>query len=126
MPIFMTHKALTELGFVCLVTWIAQVRLERMEVEIQFGKIKKNFMFEGFINGDFFAIQKMKWNACEELKILRKVFSPNSSVFFLCFCFLIFGRTSQAIRCDPRYQRQGLHSMEGTGGPPKGNVVGIP
>ncbi|KAM1658959.1 hypothetical protein COP1_047309 [Malus domestica] len=122
MPIFMTHKALTELGFVCLVTWIAQVRLERMEVEIQLGKIKKDFMFEvprefgieklreathgfrensliegsvykGFMNGDFFAIQKMKWNACEVLKILHKR-----------------SRTSQAIRCDPRYQRQRLHS----------------
>ncbi|CAN6715681.1 unnamed protein product [Malus baccata var. baccata] len=130
MPIFMTHKALTELGFVCLVTWIAQVRLERMEVEIQLGKIKKDFMFEvyygllgqvprefgieklreatdgfrensliegsvykGFVNGDFFAIQKMKWNACEVLKILHKR-----------------SRTSQAIRCDPRYQRQRLHS----------------
>lgn len=141
MPIFMTHKALTELGFVCLVIWIAQVRLERMEVEIQLGKIKKDFMFEGtkffnfswnwcsvfewvyydllwqvfrieklreaidgfkensliegsvykcFINRDFFAIQKMKWNTCEELKILQKVFSPNSFVFFSLFLFLNF------------------------------------
>ncbi|KAM2373004.1 hypothetical protein ACFX1X_047670 [Malus domestica] len=93
-----------------------------MEVEIQLGKIKKDFMFEvprefgieklreathgfrensliegsvykGFMNGDFFAIQKMKWNACEVLKILHKR-----------------SRTSQAIRCDPRYQRQRLHS----------------
>ncbi|KAM1018894.1 hypothetical protein ACFX13_041058 [Malus domestica] len=50
-------------------------------------------LYKGFINGDVFAIQKMKWNACEELKILHKR-----------------SRTSQAIRCDPRYQRQRLHS----------------
>ncbi|KAM1656758.1 hypothetical protein COP1_045182 [Malus domestica] len=36
------------------------------------------------MNGDFFAIQKMMWNACEELKILHKR-----------------SRMSQAIRCDP-------------------------
>ncbi|RXI09342.1 hypothetical protein DVH24_033959 [Malus domestica] len=50
-------------------------------------------VYKGFMNGDFFAIQKMKWNACEVLKILHKR-----------------SRTSQSIRCDPRYQRQRLHS----------------
>ncbi|XP_068336106.1 uncharacterized protein [Pyrus communis] len=30
----------------------------------------KGSVYKGFINGDFYAIKKMKWNACEELKIL--------------------------------------------------------
>ncbi|KAL5702118.1 hypothetical protein ACHQM5_027375 [Ranunculus cassubicifolius] len=30
-------------------------------------------VYKGCINGEFYAIKKMKWNACEELKILQKV-----------------------------------------------------
>lgn len=30
-------------------------------------------VFKGSINGETYAIKKMKWNACEELKILQKV-----------------------------------------------------
>lgn len=30
-------------------------------------------VYKGFINGEAFAIKKMKWNACEELKVLQKV-----------------------------------------------------
>jgi hypothetical protein len=36
-------------------------------------------VFKGSINGETYAIKKMKWNACEELKILQKV----SFFFFL-------------------------------------------
>lgn len=30
-------------------------------------------VYKAYINGELFAIKKMKWNACEELKILQKV-----------------------------------------------------
>ena len=30
-------------------------------------------VYKGCINGELYAIKKMKWNACEELKILQKV-----------------------------------------------------
>ncbi|XP_031272379.1 serine/threonine receptor-like kinase NFP [Pistacia vera] len=30
-------------------------------------------VYKGFINGEVYAIKMMKWNACEELKILQKV-----------------------------------------------------
>ncbi|KAL9997255.1 putative protein kinase RLK-Pelle-LysM family [Helianthus debilis subsp. tardiflorus] len=30
-------------------------------------------VFKGYIDGKWYAIKKMKWNACEELKILQKV-----------------------------------------------------
>nr|XP_043629552.1 serine/threonine receptor-like kinase NFP [Erigeron canadensis] len=30
-------------------------------------------VFKGYLNGKHYAIKKMKWNACEELKILQKV-----------------------------------------------------
>ncbi|TQD93081.1 hypothetical protein C1H46_021288 [Malus baccata] len=30
----------------------------------------KGSVYKGFINGDFYAIKKVKWNTCEELKIL--------------------------------------------------------
>ncbi|KAK1418827.1 hypothetical protein QVD17_27974 [Tagetes erecta] len=30
-------------------------------------------VFKGYIDGKYYAIKKMKWNACEELKILQKV-----------------------------------------------------
>lgn len=33
-------------------------------------------VYKGSIHGDIYAIKKMKWNACEELKILQKVSFP--------------------------------------------------
>lgn len=36
-------------------------------------------VYKGFINGEVYAIKMMKWNACEELKILQKV------IFFFFF-----------------------------------------
>ncbi|KAF9604185.1 hypothetical protein IFM89_003931 [Coptis chinensis] len=33
----------------------------------------QGFVYKGKIRGEFYAIKRMKWNACEELKILQKV-----------------------------------------------------
>ncbi|KAL3582513.1 hypothetical protein D5086_016845 [Populus alba] len=35
-------------------------------------------VFKGSINGETYAIKKMKWNACEELKILQKLIKFNT------------------------------------------------
>ncbi|XP_068327197.1 serine/threonine receptor-like kinase NFP [Pyrus communis] len=37
------------------------------------GSLIEGSVYKGSINGDFYAIKKMKWNAYEELKILQKV-----------------------------------------------------
>ena len=39
-------------------------------------------VYKGSIDGDIYAIKKMKWNACEELKILQKVSFPYLLEFF--------------------------------------------
>lgn len=40
-------------------------------------------VYKGYINGVLYAIKKMKWNACEELKILQKVnFTSRSKCYF--------------------------------------------
>lgn len=38
-------------------------------------------VYKGSINGEVYAIKKMKWNACEELKILQKVLMSFHFVF---------------------------------------------
>lgn len=45
-------------------------------------------VYKGSINGDIYAIKKMKWNACEELKILQKV--PFFFLLIFCNFFLLF------------------------------------
>lgn len=46
-------------------------------------------VYRGVIDGEVYAIKKMKWNACDELKILQKVIYictlANSVCFYICF-----------------------------------------
>lgn len=43
-------------------------------------------VYKGSIDGDTYAIKKMKWNACEELKILQMVpFLDLLKLFFSCY-----------------------------------------
>jgi LysM repeat protein len=48
---------------------------ELKEATDEFGEncLIEGSVFKGSINGETYAIKKMKWNACEELKILQKV-----------------------------------------------------
>lgn len=51
-------------------------------------------VYKGSINGEVYAIKKMKWNACEELKILQKVlmsfhFVSLTSGYMVSFAFVL-------------------------------------
>lgn len=46
-------------------------------------------VYKGNINGEVYAIKMMKWNACEELKILQKVKLFSTYIIDSLYCYLL-------------------------------------
>lgn len=46
-------------------------------------RLIKGSVYKGTIGGEVFAVKKMKWNACDELKILQKVRQVSLNSLFL-------------------------------------------
>ncbi|XP_038979434.1 serine/threonine receptor-like kinase NFP [Phoenix dactylifera] len=51
--------------------------LRRATSDFDYSCLIQGTVYKGTIDGEVFAIKKMKWNACEELKILQKVNHTN-------------------------------------------------
>lgn len=71
--------------------WLDKYKVYRMEelVEATAGfdrsRLVQGSVYRGMMDGEVYAIKKMKWNACDELKILQKV--TNKHINFIFFFF---------------------------------------